>query len=149
MLDVLYESNGQFIFSSITLSKVESLAAVRRKVMQIQESESDMEDLYLSDASNTHAFVYKADGSFDFVKDFECETREQNLGSGHRELLAIKKEQQTKSNKVQGTTDLLASGEQVAHVMVFGRWRSEHTPLHYRALSIEFRLGVASRFPSF
>jgi len=54
-----------------------------------------------------------------------------------------------KSNKVQGTTDLLASGEQVAHVMVFGRWRSEHTPLHYRALSIEFRLGVASRFPRF
>ncbi len=52
-----------------------------------------------------------------------------------------------KSNKVQGTTDLLDAGEQVPHVMVFGRWRSETTPLHYRALSIQFRLSVASRFP--
>ncbi len=59
--------------------------------MQIQESEEDIDDLYVSDASDTHAFVYKADGSFEFVKDYEFEQSEQNLGSGHCELLAIKK----------------------------------------------------------
>ncbi len=91
MLNILQENNGQFIFSSITLSKVESLASVKNKVMQIQESEEDIDDLYVSDASDTHAFVYKADGSFEFVKDYEFEQSEQNLGSGHRELLAIKK----------------------------------------------------------
>jgi len=52
-----------------------------------------------------------------------------------------------KSCKVQGCTDLVDSGEQMPHIMVHGRWKTETTPLHYRALSINFRLKVAGNFP--
>jgi len=52
-----------------------------------------------------------------------------------------------KSEKVQGVTDLLDANKALADVMVFGRWKRETTPLHYRALSIDFRLKIASSFP--
>ncbi len=38
---------------------------------QIVATVEDIENLYVSDASDPHAFVYKADGSFDYVRDFE------------------------------------------------------------------------------
>ena len=63
---------------------------MRRRVAQIVASTADLEDLYVSDASDSHAFVYKADGSFEYVRDFEFSELESNLGSGHREILAVK-----------------------------------------------------------
>jgi hypothetical protein len=91
MLDILYQSNGQYIFSQTTLSQVVSLTEVRTRVAQIMASTANLEELYVSDASETHAYVYKADGSFEYVRDFEFSAAETQLSSGHRELLAIKK----------------------------------------------------------
>ena len=53
-----------------------------------------------------------------------------------------------KSMKVQGVTELLDSGEPLENVMVFGRWRTQTTPLHYRALSMSYRLEVARHIPA-
>jgi hypothetical protein len=53
-----------------------------------------------------------------------------------------------KSMKVQGVTELLDTGEKLENVMVFGRWRTQTTPLHYRNLSMKFRLGVAKNIPT-
>jgi hypothetical protein len=52
-----------------------------------------------------------------------------------------------KSMKVQGVTELLDAGEPLENVMVFGRWKTQTTPLHYRNLSMKFRLGVAKHIP--
>lgn len=52
-----------------------------------------------------------------------------------------------KSMKVQGVTELMETGEAVINVAVHGRWKRETTPLHYRHLSIPFRLAVANRIP--
>jgi hypothetical protein len=52
-----------------------------------------------------------------------------------------------KSMKVQGVTELLDTGESIINVMVLGRWKCQVTPLHYRNLSMKFRLGVAINIP--
>ena len=44
----------------------------------------------VSDASQSHAFVYKVDGSFEYVRGFEFDEEQAKGGSGHRELLAIR-----------------------------------------------------------
>ncbi len=90
MFDIIFSCNGQYIFSHTTLSHVVNLGEVWKKVEQIVTTAEDIENLYVSDASDTHAFVYKADGSFDYVRDFEFSSAESQSGSGHRELLAIK-----------------------------------------------------------
>ena len=51
---------------------------------------ADMPNLFVSDASDTNAFIYKADGSFEFVQDFEFTPEQAQFSSGHRELLAVK-----------------------------------------------------------
>ena len=52
-----------------------------------------------------------------------------------------------KSMKVQGVTDLLDTGEPLENVMVSGRWKTQTTPLHYRNLSVNFRLTIARNIP--
>ena len=47
-------------------------------------------NLFVSDASDSAAFVYRADGSFDFVQEFIFEPDQRILGSGLRELLAVR-----------------------------------------------------------
>ena len=49
--------------------------------------------------------------------------------------------------KVQGVTDLLDTGEPLENVMVSGRWKTQTTPLHYRNLSVNFRLTIARTTP--
>jgi len=90
LLDILQECNGQYIFSAATLSHVVDLTEMRNKVTQISATAADIDNLYVSDASESHAFVYKADGSFEYVRDFEFDEEQAQGGSGHRELLAIR-----------------------------------------------------------
>jgi hypothetical protein len=52
-----------------------------------------------------------------------------------------------KSLKVQGASNLLDTEEQLVNVMVHGRWKCQTTVLHYRHVSVQFRLRVASRIP--
>jgi hypothetical protein len=77
-------------FSYATLSHVVSLGEVRNRVKQIVATAEDIKNLCVADASDTHAFFYKADDSFEYVRDFELSPTESQYGSGHRELLAIK-----------------------------------------------------------
>ncbi len=46
---------------------------------QIVAMAEDIENLYVSDAADTHLFVYKADGSFDYVRDFEFSSAESRI----------------------------------------------------------------------
>ena len=59
-------------------------------VSKIEHSVCPMENLFVSDASATHAFVYNADGSFRYMRDFEFTASQACSSSGHRELLAVK-----------------------------------------------------------
>ena len=45
-------------------------------------------------------------------------------------------------------TELLDAGEPLENLMVFGRWRTQTTQLHYRALSLRYRLEVARHIPA-
>ena len=58
-------------------------------MLEVQHSVQDISNLFVSDASESHAFVYCADGTFAYVSDFEFSAAEANLSLGHRELLAI------------------------------------------------------------
>ncbi len=86
----LYHFNGQHIFSMSSFSHVYELAAVAEKIRRIRDTAEDLPELYVSDASASHAFVYKADGTFKFVQDFAFTSDQSGLSSGHRELLAVK-----------------------------------------------------------
>jgi len=90
LLDVLFQANGQYIFSAATLTHTYELADVVKKVLLTQHSAENREDLFVSDSSDSHAFVYRADGSFEYVREFEFDDIQRQLSSGHRELLAIK-----------------------------------------------------------
>ena len=52
-----------------------------------------------------------------------------------------------KSLKVQGVMESLDAGESLENVMVLGCWKRTTTPLHYRHMSTQFLLSVASRIP--
>jgi hypothetical protein len=52
-----------------------------------------------------------------------------------------------KSLKVGGVTSLLDAGESLENVQVLGSWKSLQTPLHYRKVSLKFKLGIASWIP--
>ena len=85
--DSLESSNGQPIFTAAVHFHTIESKQIAELVAKIEHSECPIENLFVSDASATHAFVYNADGSFRYVKDFEftaCSS------TGHRELLALK-----------------------------------------------------------
>ncbi len=47
---------------------------------QISATGADIDNLYVSDASESHAFVYKADGSFEYVRGFEFDEEQAKGG---------------------------------------------------------------------
>ncbi len=57
----------------------------------VRSTDLNILNLFVSDASATHAFIYKADGSFQLVKDFEFSIEEKSSSSCCRELLAVHK----------------------------------------------------------
>jgi hypothetical protein len=83
--------NGQHIFSCEARSKVVTLAETDRLTEQIRTTDKDLQNLYVSDASDSHVFIYKADGQFQYVREFELTAGERLASSGYRELLAVKK----------------------------------------------------------
>ena len=52
-----------------------------------------------------------------------------------------------KSLKIAGVTALLDSGEPLENVSIAGRWKTTHTPQHYRNTSTFFRKKIASNIP--
>ena len=53
-----------------------------------------------------------------------------------------------KSMKVQGVTELFDAGESLENVMVYGRWRNQTTPMHYRKLSVQMRVAIGRKLPN-
>ena len=88
--DILESSNGQPIFTAAANVHTIDSKRIAEMVANIVHSECPIENLFVSDASATHAFVYNADGSFRYVKDFEFTAGQACSSSGHRELLAVK-----------------------------------------------------------
>ena len=90
LMDIVFECNGQFIFSAASVSYNMELSEIIEKVQQVMATEENMPDLFVSDASDSHAFVYRADGAFDFVADFEFTAEQAASSSSHRELQAVR-----------------------------------------------------------
>jgi len=90
ILNILDSANGQYIYTASAMSHTVELAEVVRLGRIVQETSVNVNNLFVSDASDTHAFVYCADGSFQYVREFEFEQSQQQASSGHRELLSIK-----------------------------------------------------------
>ena len=93
----LKTSNGQFIQNSYSAGKVFELEEVSRMVKTIETTETKVENLMVSDASETSAFVYH-DGQVQLVNDHEFNNFEKSTSSGHRELLAVIKTLESEQN---------------------------------------------------
>ena len=93
----LKTSNGQFIQNSYSAGKVFELEEVSRMVKTIETTETKGENLMVSDASETSAFVYH-DGQVQLVNDHEFDNFEKSTSSGHRELLAVIKTLESEQN---------------------------------------------------
>ena len=91
LLEKLEELNGQFIPTQEARSKVVELKEVDNLVETIKMTGKDVDNLFVSDASDQLAFVYRADGGFLAVREFEFSQQERSASSGFRELLAVKK----------------------------------------------------------
>ena len=90
ILNVLDSANGHPIYTAVSVSHTVDLLETAKYISAVQHSAVNIENLYVSDASQTHAFVYAADGSFQYVREFEFSSDQSVLSSGHRELLAVK-----------------------------------------------------------
>ena len=81
---IIYDCNGQYIFS----------ASSRAKNLELQQTVDCVKQVVCSDelvpASDSHVFVYKANGSFEYVAEFEFSNEQSVFSSGHLELLAVK-----------------------------------------------------------
>jgi len=91
LADRLRGLNGQHIFSSVARNKIFSLAETDRLTEQIRSTDLDLPNLFVSDASDSHAYIYRADGQFQVVKEYEFTAEEAAGSSGYRELLAVQK----------------------------------------------------------
>ena len=86
----LEQGNGQPIFTAAAYSHTVELKDIAKIAENVRHNNCDIANLFVSDASATHAFVYRADGSFEYVRDFEFSEEQRCGSSGHRELLAIR-----------------------------------------------------------
>jgi hypothetical protein len=62
--------NGQHISTAQARSKVFELSETDRLTHLIKTTGENLNNLFVSDASDCQAFVFKADGRFSLVKDF-------------------------------------------------------------------------------
>ena len=91
LLENVRQLNGQHIVTQEARSKVIELKEADRLVEKIKLSDDLVQNLFVSDASDAVAFVYKADGTFLSVREFQFSAEERDMSSGMRELLAVKK----------------------------------------------------------
>jgi hypothetical protein len=57
----------------------------------VRSTAESIPNLFVSDASDTHAFIYRVDGEFQLVRKFEFSKKESSASSGCRELLTVHK----------------------------------------------------------
>jgi hypothetical protein len=87
--DVIFSFNGQFL-SDAAGSGSADLQKINFYCDLIRNSAENVSNLFVSDASAEASFVYRADGTFDFVHEYKFETGQAEASSGMRELLAVK-----------------------------------------------------------
>lgn len=95
----LRELNGQHIFSLEGRTKVISLSENDRLTELVRTTGDDIQNLYVSDASDSFVYIYKADGQFQYVREFELSAEEKAASSGYRELLAVQKVLETDADQ--------------------------------------------------
>jgi hypothetical protein len=91
LLENLEKLNGQHIQTREARPKVVSLREADQLVSLITETDRDVQNLFVSNASDAVAFVYRSDGTFLAVREFEFSQQERTASSGLRELLAVQK----------------------------------------------------------
>ena len=79
ILDCIYELNGHHIFTAASVSHTVDFVESACYVLEVQHSVQDISNLFVSNASESHTFVYCADGTFAYVSDFEFTAAEANL----------------------------------------------------------------------
>jgi len=89
LFDALTQFNGQFIPHAGGGAAVE-LEKIRQFCDLVRYSTVELPNLFVSDASDTAAFVYRADGTFQCVTEFSFDEEQRTCGSGLRELLAVR-----------------------------------------------------------
>ena len=91
--NVKWSIHSEFVHSRKTFE----LEEVSRMVKIIETTETKVENLMVSDASETSAFVYH-DGQVELINDHEFDNSEKSTSSGHRELLAVIKTLESEQN---------------------------------------------------
>jgi hypothetical protein len=91
LLEKLTALNGQYIVTAESRSRVFELSETDRLTHTVKTTDQHVENLYVSDASDSHVFVFKADGRFQYVREFELSDTEKKESSGYRELCAVRK----------------------------------------------------------
>ena len=80
--------NGTFIRVHNSADEVYEVTRNREMIEKIRETDLPLDGLFVSDASDTKAFIY-SDGEIAYVNDFDFSESERLLSSGQRELRAV------------------------------------------------------------
>jgi len=81
--------NGQFIAHKDEGGALEG-CRIKQYCDLVRNFEGPLQNVFVSDASDSAAFVYSADGTFEFTRDFVFDLDEARASSGLRELLAVR-----------------------------------------------------------
>ena len=81
--------NGQHMQTVEARTKVMSLVQRDKECLAVEGTEENMENLFVSGVTDSHAFVYRADGTFRYVLDVEFAEDKSAVASGFRELSAV------------------------------------------------------------
>jgi hypothetical protein len=87
--DNLHAFHGLPIPTATAVSHIYEISDTLQVISGIIRTDKDSENLYVSDASDTHAFVYRADRTFSFVEDCKFDTQQSSASSSVRELLVL------------------------------------------------------------
>jgi hypothetical protein len=90
LLEKLAALNGQYIVTAESRTRVFELSETDRLTHTVKTTDQH-ENLFVSDASHSLLFVFKADGRFQYVCEFELSDTEKKESSGFRELCAVRK----------------------------------------------------------
>jgi hypothetical protein len=89
LLTHLPSFHGQHIPSAAAYAHVYDLHHTEAFKRLVADSDVDLPNLIVSDASQSHAFVYLADGTFTYARDYPFTAADAAASSSHRELLAV------------------------------------------------------------
>ena len=84
----LPSQNGQFIPINKTANLTLEHAEIKNTIAQVQLSENDLENLIVSDASETHAYIFSTSTKYELIEDHKFEDYEKSLSSSQREMRA-------------------------------------------------------------